>query len=88
MKGRIDFYMVTKGFGFIKVEGRENERDMFFHVSNVVAGIPATGREVIFEEGATSRGPVALSVCVIMPDAAREAAVRGFTESAGIKAGA
>lgn len=44
-KGSIKWYNTTRGFGFIKVDGKE---DVFFHKSGVMGSIPTDGTEVTF----------------------------------------
>lgn len=63
-KGHIEFFNPRRAYGFIR---EENEtQNLFFHITNVIAGVPAIGRAVLFEKGETSRGPVAIDVRVIM----------------------
>lgn len=82
MKGRIEHYNPHRGFGFVM--GESSSTKIFFHVSQVVSGVPAVGREAIFEMGKTSKGLVAIQVQVLMPSV-----VAGFTAAAenGGKAG-
>ncbi len=60
MASRIKFFNGTRGFGFIK---REGERDIFFHISDVVSGYkPQEGDSVEFEVGQGKKGPAARNI--------------------------
>lgn len=61
-KGKVKFYNVEKGFGFIIPESK-GEKDLFFHVSNVEnKEVLAQDDEVSYEIGTTNRGPAAINV--------------------------
>lgn len=36
-KGRVKWFNTTKGYGFIKPEGADSEKDIFVHISAVTA---------------------------------------------------
>lgn len=57
--GTIIRFLDEKGFGFIKVEGKDNE--VFFHHS-AFAGEPREGMTVEFDMEASDRGPRATNV--------------------------
>ena len=57
--GTIATFIHDKGFGFIKVEGKEEE--IFFHHS-AFDGEPREGMTVEFESEASDRGPRAKNV--------------------------
>jgi CspA family cold shock protein len=63
MTGKIARIM-DKGFGFISVEGQE--KDLFFHASELAEGIDFNslkeGQEVSFEMADGQKGPMATNV--------------------------
>lgn len=63
MEGTIDKLVQEKGFGFIKVEGRE--KGLFFH-KNELKGVTfeelKEGDKVSFEEADSPKGPNAVNV--------------------------
>ena len=62
MAGKVKFFNVEKGFGFIK--DREGN-DYFFNANYVKGPTAATGAEVEFEPGHSGRGPIAKEVRVL-----------------------
>jgi len=57
-----------KGFGFIKVDGAEGSKDLFFHsneLRNVSFDELREGDKVSFEVGDSPKGPNALNVSKI-----------------------
>ena len=62
MRGFIEFW--KSSYGFIKDD--ENGKSFFVHISSFPAGEqPAKGCIVTFDEGRTSKGPVALNVQIV-----------------------
>ena len=62
LTGRVTNYSRRKGFGFIKVKGRE---DVFVHISGVdgePTEVLAKGNQVAFELSSGRKGPVAVNV--------------------------
>lgn len=62
-KGTVKFFNATKGFGFIKVDGSDDE--VFFHVSGARISEDEQidkGQKVSFEIEAGKRGPRAVNV--------------------------
>lgn len=72
-KGRIDYFNRSRGFGFIYEEGQTDEKGLWFHATAIVSGEPLVGREVAYERGLTSKGPVAINVHVLVPNASAPA---------------
>jgi cold shock CspA family protein len=64
MKGKIKKYLSYRGFGFIEV--KDDENDIFFHVSNYpVTSLPASGQEVEFSIIESEKGKEATGIRVI-----------------------
>lgn len=64
LRGTIKKYLSYRGFGFIEVEGRED--DVFFHVSNYPrSALPASGQEVEFKLVETPKGEEATEIQVV-----------------------
>ena len=61
MKGKVKFFNVTKGFGFIKAE---DGKEYFFHESDLNGGTADEGDSVEFEIEKADRGPKAVKVKV------------------------
>ncbi len=60
--GKVKFFNITKGFGFIT---KDDGKDIFFHISSVQGGAePQDGDTVEFEIGEGNKGPCALNVTV------------------------
>lgn len=71
VKGKIARYLSLRGFGFIEVE--EQERDIFFHMSNFPPRtIPVQGQMVEFEMIETPKGLEAFNIQVIDGEAEKE----------------
>ena len=60
--GKVKFFNVEKGFGFIK--DREGN-DYFFNANYVKGDPPATGAEVEFDPATSTRGPIAKNVRLV-----------------------
>lgn len=60
LRGVINFFDDTKGYGFIKTENDEN---FFVHMNNV-AGTPAKGQKVRFEKERGAKGWAAVRVVI------------------------
>jgi len=60
--GTVKFFNTSKGFGFIK---REDDQDIFFHISEVQGAEPKDGDKVEFEVGEGRKGPCAIRVKVV-----------------------
>lgn len=60
--GKVKFFNVEKGFGFIK--DREGN-DYFFNANYVKGDQPATGAEVEFDPAKSARGPIAKNVRLV-----------------------
>lgn len=58
-RGTVKFFNHSKGFGFIKVEGTDEE--VFFHISNVKEDVQEN-EEVVFEIQEGKRGMNAVDV--------------------------
>jgi cold shock protein len=66
--GRVKWFNATKGFGFIQVDGRERDTDVFVHCSQIMAeGYKQLneGDHVEFVIGTTPKGERAENVSVI-----------------------
>jgi len=67
MEGKIKNLVTDKNFGFIAVEGREN--DLFFHANSLVPGLAfadlKVGDMVSFDEADSPKGPNAVNVAKI-----------------------
>lgn len=64
-KGKVKFFNVQKGFGFITPDS--GNKDLFFHVNNI-HGNPESIREgqtVEYEEGQGRKGPEATDVTLL-----------------------
>jgi cold shock CspA family protein len=69
MKGYLDYWNAEKRYGFIKTD---DGRTFFVHISNFPEGAkPVTGNFVSFDEGRTSKGPIALNVQIEQPGSGR-----------------
>ena len=61
MKGKIARWFEYRGYGFIDVDGQQN--DVFVHTSDINGlSSPATGDEVEFEIRESDKGPRAVNV--------------------------
>ncbi len=64
MKGKIKKYLSYRGFGFIEIEGSDD--DIFFHVSNYPkTALPLKGQEVEFTLSDTPKGKEATDIRLI-----------------------
>ncbi len=64
LRGKIKKYLSYRGFGFIEVEGKED--DIFFHVSNYPkTALPAAGQEIEFSLIETPKGEEATNIQVL-----------------------
>ena len=64
LRGKIKKYLSYRGFGFIEVEGKED--DIFFHISNYPrTALPTTGQEVEFSVIETPKGEEATNIQLI-----------------------
>lgn len=55
----------SKGFGFLHQNDNGTFRSFFFHLSNLVSGVPEVGCEALFIPGTNPKGVVALEVEVL-----------------------
>lgn len=60
VEGTVKFFHDEKGYGFIEVEGEDD--DYFFHISEIDALTVNEGDEVEFETEQGDRGPRAVNV--------------------------
>ena len=62
MKGKVKWYDLRKGYGFIEVEGEDD--DIFIHRTSLPEGVTYLQEEdeVEFEVEKTERGPKAINV--------------------------
>ena len=58
-KGKVKFFNVNKGFGFITQAQGE---DLFFHVSELQAATAKEGEQVEFEISEGKKGPCAVNI--------------------------
>jgi cold shock CspA family protein len=68
-KGRIIYFIPSRGFGFIKTP---DDKEFFFHVSNTKM-VPALSMDVEFEVGPPIRegkSPMALNITPVEPGSA------------------
>ena len=64
MKGKIKKYLSYRGFGFIEIEGSDD--DIFFHVSNFPRmALPSSGQDVEFTLTETPKGKEATEIQLI-----------------------
>jgi CspA family cold shock protein len=66
--GKVKWFNASKGFGFIQVDGREIDTDVFVHFSAIQAdGYRSLneGQRVEFDIGTTAKGEQAERVVVI-----------------------
>lgn len=60
MEGKIKYYNISRGYGFIL---GEDEEDYFFHIKGCIGDVrPVVGRKVEFEPTFAERGPLAVNV--------------------------
>jgi len=64
--GRIEYWNQERAFGFISDSDENVSR--FFHISNVIDGLPQVGAGCIYDDGETKKGKVALNVQVLPSD--------------------
>ncbi len=63
VKGTLSFFHNRKGYGFIEIEGQEDEEDVFLHKSELSPGTRIEeGAEFEFEVEQAERGPRAVEV--------------------------
>lgn len=62
-EGKVKFFNVTKGFGFIIPQN--DKKEIFFHVSNVVGDHPKEGDNVQYDEHDGKKGKEAIQVEII-----------------------
>jgi len=60
--GTVKFFNREKGFGFIT---RSDDKDIFFHVSEIQGQEPMDGDKVEFGVGSGKKGPCAIEVRVV-----------------------
>lgn len=60
--GTVKFFNSGKGFGFIVTK---DDKDLFFHISEVQGQEPADGDKVEFNIGDGKKGPCAVEVRVV-----------------------
>jgi cold shock protein len=66
--GKVKWFNASKGFGFIQVDGREQDTDVFVHFSAIQAdGYRSLneGQRVEFDIGQTAKGEQAERVVVL-----------------------
>ena len=64
MKGKIKKYLSYRGFGFIEIEGSDD--DIFFHISNYPrTALPSRGQDVEFTISDTPKGKEATDIQLI-----------------------
>jgi cold shock CspA family protein len=67
MKGKIKKYFSYRRYGFIEVEGQED--DIFFHASNYpISSIPSVNQEVEFMLNDTPKGKEAIEIKITVVD--------------------
>ena len=67
MKGKIKKYFSYRRYGFIEVEGQED--DIFFHASNYpINSIPSVNQEVAFMLNDTPKGKEAIEIKITEVD--------------------
>ncbi len=65
MKGKIKFYNRVKGFGFIKYKAGNEDKEIFFHHSELKDNIKrhiTPDTEVVFNTDKIEKGPVAIDI--------------------------
>lgn len=64
-KGKVIFYSIEKGFGFIQIENTEDS--IYFHISGLIDKIRENDN-VNFEESINAKGRIALKVSLLKPE--------------------
>lgn len=64
-KGFVEVYLKDKGYGFVLEEQSGVLVKYFLHIRNVYSGTPRRGVRVLFNDGITVKGPIALDVEVL-----------------------
>jgi len=60
MQGKVKFFNVDKGYGFIEAE---DGKDIFFHISGLTEGVSVQeGDEVSYDTEPGERGPKAVNI--------------------------
>jgi cold shock CspA family protein len=65
IKGTINAFFSTRGFGFANVPTNGKLISYFIHINDVVSGVPQIGAEILFTPVVGKKGPAAKEVQVI-----------------------
>lgn len=66
MRGKVKWFSVSKGYGFITLKRDDGFQDYFFHISDVVGpDAPGPGDSVSFEYKKAKRGDAAINIKII-----------------------